>query len=217
MLGDIAPLKEMVAVSKRHGAMVLVDEAHSMGFFGAQWPRRRPRKQGVDRRCRFRHRHLLQDRRHGRRLLRLQPSQVRNPAAGLPPLCLHRLAAAERRRHRRDLDPQADAWRRTSARISGRTASASTRACATSASRSAPTTPQSAIIAVIMPDLETRRGDVAGAARRGPLRQPRPPAGDARRHVPCCAARSAPSIARSRSAQILAMFERAGRRSAIIG
>jgi len=34
MLGDIAPLKEMVAVAKKHGAMVLVDEAHSMGFFG---------------------------------------------------------------------------------------------------------------------------------------------------------------------------------------
>ena len=35
MLGDIAPLKEMVEVSKRHGAMVVVDEAHGMGFFGA--------------------------------------------------------------------------------------------------------------------------------------------------------------------------------------
>ena len=34
MLGDIAPLKEMVAVAKTHGAMVLSDEAHSMGFFG---------------------------------------------------------------------------------------------------------------------------------------------------------------------------------------
>ena len=34
MLGDIAPLKEMVEVSKRHGAMVVVDEAHGMGFFG---------------------------------------------------------------------------------------------------------------------------------------------------------------------------------------
>src|SRR6187551_2145187 len=30
MLGDVAPLKEMVAVSKGAGAMVLVDEAHSM-------------------------------------------------------------------------------------------------------------------------------------------------------------------------------------------
>jgi len=35
MLGDVAPLKEMVAIAKRHGAMVLVDEAHSMGFIGA--------------------------------------------------------------------------------------------------------------------------------------------------------------------------------------
>jgi glycine C-acetyltransferase/8-amino-7-oxononanoate synthase len=34
MLGDIAPLKEMVAISKANGAMVLVDEAHSMGFIG---------------------------------------------------------------------------------------------------------------------------------------------------------------------------------------
>lgn len=34
MLGDIAPLKEMIAVSKAAGAMVLVDEAHSMGFIG---------------------------------------------------------------------------------------------------------------------------------------------------------------------------------------
>ncbi|MFL6733142.1 MAG: serine palmitoyltransferase [Sphingomicrobium sp.] len=34
MLGDIAPLKEMIAVSKANGAMVLVDEAHSMGFIG---------------------------------------------------------------------------------------------------------------------------------------------------------------------------------------
>ncbi len=34
MLGDIAPLKEMVEVAKKHGAMVLSDEAHSMGFFG---------------------------------------------------------------------------------------------------------------------------------------------------------------------------------------
>ena len=34
MLGDIAPLPEMIAVAKKYGAMVLVDEAHSMGFFG---------------------------------------------------------------------------------------------------------------------------------------------------------------------------------------
>lgn len=34
MLGDVAPLKEMIAVSKAAGAMVLIDEAHSMGFIG---------------------------------------------------------------------------------------------------------------------------------------------------------------------------------------
>ena len=34
MLGDIAPLKEMIAIAKAQGAMVLVDEAHSMGFIG---------------------------------------------------------------------------------------------------------------------------------------------------------------------------------------
>ena len=34
MLGDVAPLKEMVRVCKENGAMILVDEAHSMGFVG---------------------------------------------------------------------------------------------------------------------------------------------------------------------------------------
>ena len=34
MLGDIAPLADMVRVAKAAGAMILVDEAHAMGFFG---------------------------------------------------------------------------------------------------------------------------------------------------------------------------------------
>ncbi len=34
MMGDVAPLKEMVSIAKENGAMVLVDEAHSMGFIG---------------------------------------------------------------------------------------------------------------------------------------------------------------------------------------
>jgi len=34
MMGDVAPLKEMVRICKENGAMVLVDEAHSMGFIG---------------------------------------------------------------------------------------------------------------------------------------------------------------------------------------
>ena len=35
MFGDIAPLPGMVAVARKHGAMILCDEAHGMGFFGA--------------------------------------------------------------------------------------------------------------------------------------------------------------------------------------
>lgn len=34
MLGDVAPLKAIVGVAKRYGALVLVDEAHSMGVLG---------------------------------------------------------------------------------------------------------------------------------------------------------------------------------------
>jgi 8-amino-7-oxononanoate synthase len=34
MLGDVAPLDVMVPLAKKYGAMVLVDEAHSMGFIG---------------------------------------------------------------------------------------------------------------------------------------------------------------------------------------
>jgi len=34
MLGDSAPLKEFVAVCKKHGAYVLIDEAHSLGALG---------------------------------------------------------------------------------------------------------------------------------------------------------------------------------------
>jgi 8-amino-7-oxononanoate synthase len=34
MMGDVAPLPEMVAVAKKHGCMIMCDEAHGMGFFG---------------------------------------------------------------------------------------------------------------------------------------------------------------------------------------
>jgi len=34
VLGDRAPLKELVEVSAKHGAMIIVDEAHSFGIYG---------------------------------------------------------------------------------------------------------------------------------------------------------------------------------------
>jgi 8-amino-7-oxononanoate synthase len=34
VLGDRAPLKEFVEVTEKHGAMIIVDEAHSFGMFG---------------------------------------------------------------------------------------------------------------------------------------------------------------------------------------
>src|SRR5690606_5563316 len=36
MLGDVAPLAEFAAVKRKHGAYLVVDEAHSMGVMGAQ-------------------------------------------------------------------------------------------------------------------------------------------------------------------------------------
>lgn len=52
MLGDVAPLPELCAVVRRHGAWLLVDEAHSFGVYGARG-RGLAEAQGVEREVHF--------------------------------------------------------------------------------------------------------------------------------------------------------------------
>ena len=72
VLGDRAPLKELVEVTAQHGAMIIVDEAHSFGIYG-------PRglgicaEQGLLDQRRFRGGHFLQEPGRRRRLLRQPP------------------------------------------------------------------------------------------------------------------------------------------------
>lgn len=107
MLGDIAPLKEMIAVAKANGAMVLVDEAHSMGFIGPNG-RGVAEDQGVLDQVDF----VIGTFSKSVGTVggsASQPSEVRDHAAGMPPLCVYRVASAERGGDRMHLDPQADA------------------------------------------------------------------------------------------------------------
>ena len=175
MLGDIAPLKEMVAVSKANGAMVLVDEAHSMGFIG-EHGRGVAEAQGViddvdfvigtfsksvgtvGGFCVSNHPKF--------EILRL----VCRPyvfTASLPP---------SRGCDRRDLDPQADEQRRQARPPLGKQQAPSCRPPAAwlhARHRRAPVGDHRGDHA----RPRERRGDVGGAAEGGPLRQSGPPAG----------------------------------------
>ena len=141
MLGDIAPLGR--DGRRRQGARR--DGAGRRGACDGLLRRPRPRRlRGGGRRGRgrFHHRHLLQVGRHGRRLLRVEPSEVRGDAPGLPPVHLHRLAAARGRRVRGDVDPQADAQPQQAPASVGEHPRDARRACARGASRSAPRPPR---------------------------------------------------------------------------
>ena len=96
--------------------MVLVDEAHSMGFIG-EHGRGVAEDQGVLDDVDFVIGTFSKSVGTVGGLLRFEPSQVRDPAAGLPPLCVHRQPAAQRGGDRCHFDPQADA-RRQQARAS---------------------------------------------------------------------------------------------------
>jgi 7-keto-8-aminopelargonate synthetase-like enzyme len=180
MLGDIAPLKEMIAVAKAHGAMVLVDEAHSMGFIGPNG-RGVAEEQGVLDEVDFVIGTFSKSVGTVGRLLRLQPSQVRDHAAGVPPLCLHRLAPAECGRHRHDLDPQADARPATSAHTLWENSKTLHKG---PARRGLPARHHRTAERHHLRDHAgsgARRGDVGGAAARRAVCEPRAPARNARR------------------------------------
>ena len=74
--GDVAPLREIVDVCRAHGAYLLVDEAHSLGTYGADRPRLR-RGAGRPRSGRLHRRHVLEIAGGHRRRLRVGSQELR--------------------------------------------------------------------------------------------------------------------------------------------
>ncbi|HET9460031.1 MAG TPA: aminotransferase class I/II-fold pyridoxal phosphate-dependent enzyme [Sphingomicrobium sp.] len=213
MLGDVAPLKEMVAVSKANGAMVLVDEAHSMGFIG-------PHGRGV-----AEDQGVIDDvdfiigtfsksvgtvggfcvSNHPKfEILRL----VTRPyvfTASLPPSVVA-TAATSIRKLMHAGDKRAHLWensKRLHAGLKGLGFTLGTKE------------PQSAIIAVIMPDLETGAAMWEALLKEGLYvnlaRPPATPAGMTLLRCSLCAEHSASQVE-----EILAMFGAAGRATGCI-
>jgi glycine C-acetyltransferase/8-amino-7-oxononanoate synthase len=213
MLGDIAPLKEMVGIAKACGAMVLVDEAHSMGFIGPNG-RGVAEDQGVLDQvdfiigtfsksvgtvggfCVSNHPKV--------EILRL----VCRPyvfTASLPPSVVA-TAAASIRKLMHSADKRAQLWENS------RTLHAGLKRLGF---RLGTEGPQSAIISVIMPDLE--RGAAMWEALLGEglyvnlARPPATPAGMTLLRCSLCAEHSARQVE-----TIIGMFERAGKATGIV-
>jgi glycine C-acetyltransferase/8-amino-7-oxononanoate synthase len=213
MLGDIAPLKEMIAVAKKYGAMVLVDEAHSMGFIG-------PNGRGVaeDQDC-------LDDvdfvigtfsksvgtvggfcvSNHPKfEIMRL----VCRPyvfTASLPPSVVA-TACTSIRKLMHAADKRAHLWENS------RTLH---KALKEAGFQLGTDTPQSAIIAVIMPDLERGAAMWEALLREGLYvnlaRPPATPANMTLLRCSLCAAHTAEQVQ-----QIIGMFQRAGAKAGIL-
>lgn len=213
MMGDVAPLKEMVRISKEHGAMVLVDEAHSMGFIG-QHGRGVAEEQGViddvdfiigtfsksvgtvGGFCVSNHPKF--------EVLRL----VCRPyvfTAALPPSVMASSAASIRKLMHGG-NKRAHLWENSRTLHAGLTAMGF---------KLGTDTPQSAIIAVIMPDLEKGAMMWEALLREGLYvnlaRPPATPAGMTLLRCSLCAEHSAEEVQ-----TILGMFERAGKAIGII-
>jgi glycine C-acetyltransferase/8-amino-7-oxononanoate synthase len=214
MLGDIAPLKEMVAVSKSAGAMVLVDEAHSMGFIGENG-RGVAEAQGViddvdfiigtfsksvgtvGGFCVSNHPKF--------EILRL----VCRPyvfTASLPPSVVA-TAATSIRKLMHGSNKRAHLWENSKKLHGGLKQLGFTLGT---------DEPQSAIIAVIMPDLERGAAMWEALLHEGLYvnlaRPPATPAGMTLLRCSLCAEHSSAQVD-----EILGMFERAGRKTGVIG
>ena len=214
MLGDVAPLKEMIRISKENGAMVLVDEAHSMGFIG-EHGRGVAEAQGViddvdfiigtfsksvgtvGGFCVSNHPKF--------EIMRL----VCRPyvfTASLPPSVVA-TAATSIRKLMHGSNKRAHLWENSKTLHKGLQGLGFT--LGTEA-------PQSAIIAVIMPDLEKGAMMWEALLEEGLYvnlaRPPATPAGMTLLRCSLCAEHSSEQVG-----EILARFERAGRRAGILG
>jgi 7-keto-8-aminopelargonate synthetase-like enzyme len=214
MLGDIAPLREMVGIAKAQGAMVLVDEAHSMGFIGPNG-RGVAEEQGVlgdvdfvigtfsksvgtvGGFCVSNHPKF--------EILRL----VCRPyvfTASLPPSVVA-TAATSIRKLMHSGTKRAHLWENSKVLHAGLKQAGFTLGTET---------PQSAIISVIMPDLERGAAMWEALLKEGLYvnlaRPPATPAGMTLLRCSLCAEHSAEQVQ-----TIVGMFERAGKASGIIG
>ncbi len=213
MLGDVAPLKEMVAVAKANSAMVLVDEAHSMGFIGENG-RGVAEAQGVIDEVDFVIGTFSKSvgtvggfcvSNHPKfEILRL----VCRPyvfTASLPPSVVA-TAATSIRKLMHGADKRAHLWENSRRLHAGLKALGFTLGTEE---------PQSAIIAVIMPDLETGAATWEALLEEGLYvnlaRPPATPAGKTLLRCSLCAEHSGEQVE-----QILAMFGAAGRATGCI-
>jgi 8-amino-7-oxononanoate synthase len=208
MLGDIAPLDKMVPLAKKYGAMVLVDEAHSMGFIG-EHGRGVAEAQGVIDQCDFIIGTFSKSvgtvggfcvSNHPKfEILRL----VTRPyvfTASLPPSVVA-TAATSIRKLMHGADKRAHLWENSQKLHAGLKKLGFTLGT---------DTPQSAIIAVIMPDLEKGAAMWEALLREGLYvnlaRPPATPANMTLLRCSLCAEHSSEQVD-----QILTMFEAAGR------
>ena len=213
MMGDIAPLKEMITIAKKYGAMVLVDEAHSMGFIGPNG-RGVAEDQGVLDQVDFVIGTFSKSvgtvggfcvSNHPKfEILRL----VCRPyvfTASLPPSVVA-TAATSIRKLMHGAEKRAHLWENS------RTLHGALKALGFQLGTE---TPQSAIISVIMPDLERGAGMWEALLHEGLYvnlaRPPATPAGMTLLRCSLCAAHSADQVQ-----TIIGMFERAGKLTGII-